>query len=93
MPMIPFISKGGDGYCEDKQKYHWVSQTKLMIENDTVIKGFSLTEGMCVKTKLFYQELMNDVKLTVTSMITFDENRSTNSLIKGPTISNVKLSI
>lgn len=93
MPTIPFLSKGGNGFCQDKQIYYWISPKKVIVDNDTVVKGFSLTEGMCVKTKLAYEEIETGVKLTVSSMITFDENRSTNSLIKGPTISNLRSSI
>ena len=41
--MIPFVSKGGQGLCEDRQVYTWISPQLLLIEVFSVLKGFSLT--------------------------------------------------
>lgn len=43
MPKIPFLSSGGEGLCEDKQRYYWISSKIFVIEIISKVKGFSLT--------------------------------------------------
>jgi hypothetical protein len=43
IPTIPFVSKGGDGVCQEKNVYRWGGLNYLVIDIFTTVSGFSLT--------------------------------------------------
>lgn len=84
------MSSGGDGFCEETQVYHWISPSLFYIETTSVVKGFSLTEGMEILLKTVVKQVKDDVKVTESTSLRFSTNSSTNALLKTPAISNLK---
>lgn len=76
--------------CEEKQVYHWISPTFFYIEATSVVKGFSLTEGMEILVKTILKEENSNVKMQMSATIRFSTNSSTNALLKSPAMSNLK---
>lgn len=90
LPRVPFVSSGGFGACEEKQTYYWISPKVLAIHIVSKVGGFSLTEGMELILKMVLEEEGENLKFTATSCIKFERDSSSNSLVKGPALSNLK---
>lgn len=54
VPMIPFVSKGGHGICQEKTVYRWGGPKILVVDIYTTLSGFSLTEGMLVRARQIF---------------------------------------
>ena len=90
MPLIPFVSKGGDGVCQEKSVFHWGGPKRLVIDIFTIVSGFSLTEGMVVKSRQVFRQEGSSVKTVVSGEVVFQSNSAMNGMIRGPALSNLK---
>lgn len=61
IPTIPFVSKGGDGICQEKVVFHWGGLKCLVIDIFATVGGFALTEGMTVKSRQLIREVGNGI--------------------------------
>lgn len=52
--MIPFVSKGGHGICQEKTVIRWGGPRIFVVDIYTTLSGFSLTEGMVVRARQIF---------------------------------------
>jgi hypothetical protein len=84
------VSKGGDGVCQEKVVFRWGGPKWLVIDIFTTVGGFSLTEGMTVKSRQVFREGSGCVEMAVSGEVVFTSSSAINSMIRGPAISNLK---
>jgi hypothetical protein len=90
LPTIPFLSKGGDGVCHEKISYRWGGLKYLVIDIFATVSGFSLTEGMVVKSRQVFRQVSKNINFEVSGEVTFTSNSAINGMIRSPALSNLK---
>lgn len=55
VPNIPFVSQGGEGICQEKNIFRWGGPRCFVIDIYATVGGFSLTEGMTVKSRQVFR--------------------------------------
>lgn len=91
--MIPFISRGGDGLCEERVVYRWGGSEALVLDSYSTLKGFSLTEGMEARCRQVFRESKGRVTVEISADMVFDRESAKNSLLKGAALSNLKSAV
>ena len=88
--MIPFVSKGGHGICQEKTVIRWGGPRIFVVDIYTTLSGFSLTEGMLVRARQIFQEKINGVHYQCSGEVTFETNSALNNMLRAPALSNLK---
>lgn len=90
LPVVPFVSKGGFGICQEKYVYRWGGPKCFVSEINTTVSGISITEGMVVRSKAIYEERKNNVHYQLSGEVTFETNSAMNSMVRAPALSKLK---
>lgn len=90
VPMIPFVSKGGHGICQEKTIYRWGGPKCFVVDIFTTLSGFSLTEGMTVKVRHIFEDKKEGMHYTSSGDVTFETSSALNNMLRAPALSNLK---
>jgi hypothetical protein len=88
--MIPFVSKGGHGICQEKTIYRWGGPRMFVSDLYTTLSGFSLTEGMTVRLRSIFEEKKNGLSYKLSAEVTFEVNSAVNNMLRGPVLTTLK---
>ena len=88
--MIPFVSKGGHGLCQEKTLYVWSGPNTFIYESETTVSGFSLTDGMLIRVRAIFEENKSAVHYRISASATFETDAAVNNMLRAPALANLK---